>query len=536
MTRSLLTLLLITVLAYAGIWNAGFVWDDVPLIVQNKALEGGLTWSMFTGDLWADSGAGEVASGYYRPLVLLSFALDRAVFGMSPGGYHLHSLLWHCAAIWGLWRLLVPMVGDRGAIVGAALFALHPVQSEVVIWISARNDLMAAAFGFAALDCIWKNEAPSRGRMVLALILTVAAAMSKETAFVLPLMAGLALSNQGHRLARIAPLMLGVGVVIGIRVAVGVGGSVTPSLQGWTLLLESSPALAGILGASVLSPWPLSSARDLSWIGGTPVWRVALGWAFIVTLGGAWVRASERRLVGVGLGWSALLVGVTWVAIADKGGFGDRFLYWPMAGLSVVLGAVAARQARWLVPALAIPAVLLIQLRLPDWEDDMRLWGASIRDVASPTNELSLGHAMTLDGRPIRAHVAFVGALAGQQMDLEACAGVVGSAMRAGMSRQALRMGLWSEAKGCPPSGPRHGWIATAAAMEGEWALVEDWCAREPADHYGRDLIACGALAKKRGEDDAYHELDARWEGQGSFAERVDGLLTHGDSSVRPRP
>ena len=104
------------------------------------------------------------------------------------------------------------------------------------------------------------------------------------------------------------------------------------------------------------------------------------------------------------------------------------------------------------------------------------------------------------------------------------------------MSRQALRMGLWSEAKGCPPSGPRHGWIATAAAMEGEWALVEDWCTREPADRYGRDLIACGALAKKRGDDDMYHELDARWEGQGSFAERVDGLLTHGDSSVRAQP
>ena len=262
MTRSLLTLLLITVLAYTGIWNAGFVWDDVPLIVQNKAFEDGLTWSMFTGDLWADSGAGQVASGYYRPLVLLSFALDRAVFGMSPGGYHLHSLLWHCAAIWGLWRLLVPMVGDRGALVGSALFALHPVQSEVVVWISARNDLMAAAFGFAALDCIWKNEAPSRGRMVSALFLTVAAAMSKETAFVLPLMAGLALSNQSHRLMRIAPLMLGVGVVIGVRVLVGVGGSVTPSLQGWTRCWSRHRRWRESEHPS--GPWPLSSARDLS--------------------------------------------------------------------------------------------------------------------------------------------------------------------------------------------------------------------------------------------------------------------------------
>ena len=287
--------------------------------------------------------------------------------------------------------------------------------------------------------------------------------MSKETTFVLPLMAGLALSNQSHRLARCTAH------------AGGRRGDRHPSVGRcrWLRRTVSSgldPAagvvthVGGNLGSIRLESMALSSARDLSWIGGTPVWRVVLGWAFIVTLGVTWLRASERRLVGVGLGWSALLVGVA-VAIADKGGFGDRFLYWPMAGLSVVLGAVAAF-ARWLVPAFAIPAVLLIQLRLPDWEDDMRLWGASIRDVASPTNELSLGHAMTLEGRPIRAHVAFVGALAGQQMDLDACAGVVGSAMRAGMSRQAPEMGLgrrprlpterstaWLDSDGCGDGG-----------------------------------------------------------------------------------
>ena len=526
-------LLLLTVLAYTGVWSAGFVWDDVPLIVQNKALEDGLTLSVFTGDLWADSGAGEVASGYYRPLVLLSFALDRVFFGLSPAGYHLHSLLWHCAAVWGLWRLLLPMVGQRGAMLGAALFALHPVQSEVVVWISARNDLMAAAFGFAALNCVWRDEVPSRRRAVLAFLLTVAAAMSKETAFVLPLMAGLALANQTHRLARVGPLLVGVAVVIALRMVVGVGGSVAPETDGWILLFESAPQLAGLLGASVLSPWPISSARDLSWIDGTPVWRVVLGWGFIVMLVLAWYRATHRRLIGIGLGWSLLLVGVTWVAIADKGGFVDRFLYWPMAGLSVVLGAVAGQHVRWLLPSIAIPAVLLVQLRLPDWTDDLRLWGASIRDVASPTNELSLGHAMTLEGRHIRAHVAFTGALAGQQMDLEACSGVVGSAMRAGMSQQALRMGLWSEAKGCPPSGPRHGWMSTAAAMEGRWSLVEDWCSREPADQYGRDLIACAALAKRRADDEMYAAFDSRWEGQGSFAERVDALLTQDESPVK---
>jgi hypothetical protein len=104
------------------------------------------------------------------------------------------------------------------------------------------------------------------------------------------------------------------------------------------------------------------------------------------------------------------------------------------------------------------------------------------------------------------------------------------------MSRQALRMGLWSEAKGCPPSGPRHGWMETAAALEGQWSVVDDWCARPPADRYGRDLIACAASAKRRGDEDAYQEFNLRWEGQESFAAQVDALLTQGDMPVKAGP
>ena len=117
MTRwhlALLGLLLLTAGVYAhGLWNAGFVWDDVPLILMNDAL-GRLDMvpSLFAEDLWSTSGAGEVQSGYYRPMVLLSFSLDKAIFGAQPLGYHLHSLAWHLLAVVALAAVLKDLVGE----------------------------------------------------------------------------------------------------------------------------------------------------------------------------------------------------------------------------------------------------------------------------------------------------------------------------------------------------------------------------------------------------------------------------------------
>jgi hypothetical protein len=533
-------LLLVTAAVYSGLWSAGFVWDDIPLILQNQSLADASLWSIFTGDLWADSGAGSVSSGYYRPMVLLSFAFDRQLFGLEPGGYHLHSLAWHLAAVTGLVALLKDLVGREGALVGGAVFALHPVQSEVVAWVAARNDLMAAAIGFAALGMVWRDQVPSRWRRLGAGVLTVLAALSKETAFVLPLMlltADMARGRQTGRWLRVLPLVVGVSVVLAIRFSLGVGQAVVPSAAGVSLLAHSFPSLVGVLGVSVLSPWPLSSARDLAWIGLEPGWRVGLGLVFVFSIFLSLVQRRRRSLVGLGILWTVLLVGVTLVPIADKGGFGDRFLYWPMAGLALLLGATAASRWRLFIPAMAIPSLFLIHVRIPDWAHDRALWGAAMRDVPTPTNAVSLGHALTLHARHKRAHVTFVGALAGEAIDTDACAGVVGSAMRAGLTAHALRMGLWAEARGCPPSGALHGWMSMAAALEGRWGLAQDWSSREPSDSRQRDGIVRAAIAKRDGDLALFQSMLSDWNGADPLLPQVEAvLLRSGLKAVRPEP
>jgi len=515
---------------YAGLWSAGFVWDDIPLIVQNQAIADGAVGPLFTSDLWADSGAGEVSSGYYRPLVLLSFALDRWLFDLNPMGYHFHSLGWHLLAVVGLYRLCREFIGVDAAFVAATVFAVHPVQSEVVSWIAARNDLMAAALGFLALSLVWKEGQTSAAQWLGSMLLTLMACLSKETALLLPVLlitADVARNRRVGLWTRVSAPLLGVILVVGLRVWLGIGGSTLPSAGGWLLFVQSGLHWLGIMGSAFLSPWPISSARDLSWISLTPTPQIFAGiffWLFLCFI--AWIAAGERRrIVIMGMVWVCVLLGLTVVPTADKGGFGDRFLYWPMSGLAVIVGVTCASWWRTFVPALLIPAAIVLYVRMPDWQNDRALWGAAVRDVPTPTNELSLGHALTLHSRHKRAHVNFVSALAGEGMDVEACAPIVGSAMRAGLSQHAFRMGVWAQGRGCTESGVFNGWMATAAAMTGDWGLAQKWSEAEPADPKGRSRVVQAAIARRKGDLERYAEIEKTWLGERPLDVQVGALI-----------
>ena len=131
----LLGLLLLTALTYARLWGVEFSWDDEALIVDNQvtgALDLESVKAFFTRDLWSTTRLPTLKSGYYRPLMLLSLALDRAAFGLSSAAAHAHSLLWHLGAVAALFALIRRLLGAGPALAGSLLFALHPVQAEVL--------------------------------------------------------------------------------------------------------------------------------------------------------------------------------------------------------------------------------------------------------------------------------------------------------------------------------------------------------------------------------------------------------------------
>jgi tetratricopeptide (TPR) repeat protein len=142
---------------YAGSLHAPFVFDDVPSIVENGNLESLWSARAFRSPEHVES------SFAGRPLASYTLAWSHALSGRAPWGYHLVNLLLHGANAALLLALLRATLrrgplGERLeadvprlAFAGAALWAVHPLASEAVIFTSARSELLFSLFLLTAL-------------------------------------------------------------------------------------------------------------------------------------------------------------------------------------------------------------------------------------------------------------------------------------------------------------------------------------------------------------------------------------------------
>jgi hypothetical protein len=124
-----LVLVLAVFLTYTPVWWAGFIWDDNANLATNPCIIGPLGLK----EIWTTS------TGQFFPLVLTTFWMEHALWGLAPLPYHLVNVLFHGACAVLLWRVLRSL-NIPGAWLGAALWALHPVQVESVAWITEMKN------------------------------------------------------------------------------------------------------------------------------------------------------------------------------------------------------------------------------------------------------------------------------------------------------------------------------------------------------------------------------------------------------------
>ena len=388
--------LVVTAMAYVGALGADFVWDDFPLIVENPRVHSLGQWqAWFTEDLWAIEGVSS-GSGFYRPLVLASFAVDEAVWGMNPLGFHLQSLSWHLGCVWLLFQLLETLVERRSAWVAAAVFALHPALSESVIWIAARNDLMATAFLLGMLLNL-SGGRPRPVNLVLGWGCFLAALLSKESSVVgMGLLVCLDWARWGHlrgfrRYAGLGGTLL---VWWWLRSTAGVSTGDLDLDAGLSLLAENGDQVLGIYARLLFWPFDLSVGRSLEYLS-EPSLLTMVG---LLGLGGmlAIAMVRGRRLALAGILFAAMSIAPAALAVASKAQIGERYLYLPLVGLSVVLASVLQRQntQRMGVGLLMILAVGFagIQKRTAEWADELSLWTAATTTDPSPYTWGNLGH------------------------------------------------------------------------------------------------------------------------------------------------
>src|SRR4051794_21991602 len=145
-------LVLLVVAAHAPALRATFVWDDTALVLRDPLIR---SWRLipegFNHYLFVDA----TPSNFYRPLQRLTYTLEYALFTARPGPYHLTNIALHAAAAIALLFFAEALLGAFGcdprrarwvALVAALVWAIHPVHTAAVVYVSGRADPLAALF------------------------------------------------------------------------------------------------------------------------------------------------------------------------------------------------------------------------------------------------------------------------------------------------------------------------------------------------------------------------------------------------------
>ena len=533
-------ILVVAALGYSPLWGAEFSWDDAALVVDNR-LTGDLSnWkAIFQVDLWSTTRLPAPPSGYYRPLFLLLLALERGVYGLSARWHHIHSLLWHLGTTAVLLALLRRLVPPLPALAGGAFFALHPVQSETVALIAARNDSMAAFSVLLVLYLLLPRQVGWR-RAGVACLLAVGALLSKESAVLLPaflLAMDVARWGRPRGGARYLSLLAAVAVYLLLRVWAAVGSAAWPEAGNWSLVAGYAPQLLGVYGSLIVWPWPLSPARHVHYL--PPLGYTLPGLLmFLGLLVGAVLWGRRRRLVVAGLCWAVLAFGPTLFATLDKGLLGERYLYLPMAGLALALAAALPSHPRvWKVGvALAGAALLGLLLRLPEWRDSETLWRAAHRDAPTAFTAAGLGWYLNHNGKSAEALQLIVEAIEGEPPYLDACPLLVSIPLELNQAAETVRLGRWGLERGCPPTSLYLGPYALALAGSGRWQEAMAVAQRPELGAQGPGWVVLAAGMLRQGKPAMLQKLAARWRGQVSLVTQVTKLLRlAGDDALASR-
>jgi protein O-mannosyl-transferase len=394
-------------------------YDDPNYVTENPAVIHGLSRR---GIIWAFS---HVHGGNWHPLTTISHMFDCGVFGLRAGAHHLNNVLLHTSATIALFLVLRRLTGAlwRSGFV-AAVFAIHPLRVESVVWIAERKDVLSGFFFMLTLAAyLHYARKPSIGRYLTMSILFACGLMSKPMLVSLPIVL-LLLDywplNRGQRtehrgqteteiwrklIVEKIPLFIlsiasAVATLLAQKRAIG-------SFEHLPLSSRVSQALISYLTYVRQMFWPAKLAVFYPHFeNGSSLWPVLLAGAALaaITILTFLLRKKRPFLVVGWLWYVCMLIPVIGIVQVGLQGHADRYTYLPQIGLYLgVTWWISELLSRWRYgrAALTTAAIVIIasltgasRVQANYWKDSERLWQQTIANTSN--NHVAHAHLADL--------------------------------------------------------------------------------------------------------------------------------------------
>lgn len=331
--------------------------------------------------------------GNYNPLPILTFAIEKQVFGLDPLIYHFDNLLLHILNTL-LVFLLARALGLKlpGAFLLALLFGIHPMRVESVAWVTERKDVLFGLFTIGAMLFYTKWLDSKKGKwLVWTYVFFIVSVFAKIQAVALPLSL-LAIDYLKERPLKLKLLVEKAPMFL-ISLAVGLAGiwflSAQQSLdQGnYTLvekLLIGSYSLMIYIVKSVI-PYEMSALYPFPKPGDLPV-VFFFSPLFLVLVAGLILLTLKRTRV-IAFGFLFFLFNIMFllqIVSAGQGFIADRFGYIAYFGLFFIYAYgfqwILEHRPKWSVMAWGGAVVVVLILaglcrnRVYAWKNPDTLW------------------------------------------------------------------------------------------------------------------------------------------------------------------
>jgi protein O-mannosyl-transferase len=397
-------------------------YDDPTYTYEAPEVIAGLSWD---GVVWAFTHA---HGGNWHPITTISHMFDCGVFGLRAGAHHFGNIVLHSIASVFLFLVLRQMTGKgqsnasaartsdwRSAFV-AAVFAIHPLRVESVVWIAERKDVLSGFFFMLTLAAYLHYACkPSIWRYLTMSILFTCGLMSKPMLVSLPIVLLLLdywplkrmvdVRTFRNLVAEKFPLFLlsiasAVATLIAQQRAIG-------SFEHLPLISRVSQALLSYLTYIRQMFWPTKLAvfyphsEDES-----ALWQLLLAGAVLaaITILTFLLRKRRPYLVVGWLWYVCMLIPVIGIVQVGLQGHADRYTYLPQIGLYLgVTWWISEWLSRWRYgpAALTTAAIVIIaslagasRVQASYWKDSERLWQQTIANTSN--NHLAHAHLADL--------------------------------------------------------------------------------------------------------------------------------------------